>query len=474
MNEASPAIRRAVLSAAILGSFVTPFLGSSINLALPRIGREFSLDAVALGWISTSYLLSAAAFLLPMGRLADLYGRKRLYLIGIALFVAASAVTALAPSLGFLLFGRLFQGLASSLLFGTGIALLTAVFPPGERGRALGLTVASVYAGLSLGPVLGGLITEHLGWRWIFWSMVPLGSAVFFYLARKVAAEWKGPPGQGFDLAGTFSYVLALAALVFGLSQPLATHGQICLGLGLAGLALFIAIEAKTPHPLLPLDLFLRNRVFAFSNLAAFISYSATFAVTFLLSLYLQEVLGRSPHQAGLILVVQPVLMVLFSPFAGRLSDRVEPRHVVSSGMALSCIGLFIFSRLHGQVSVGWVILGLVPQGIGLALFSSPNANAIMGSVGPKHLGVAGAMIGTMRLTGQLTSMALAMLVFSLKLGREKLGPDNLDAYLSGQSLIFLLFTGLGLFGIWCSQQRGGKRPPQGQELPQAPPPATD
>jgi EmrB/QacA subfamily drug resistance transporter len=327
-----------------MASFLAPFMGASVNIALPSIGREFGADAVTLGWIATAYLLAAAVCLVPFGRLADIRGRKRIFTAGILTYTVSSLLCALSSSTSGLIAFRILQGMGAALIFGTAIAILTSVFPPGERGKALGINTASTYLGLSLGPVLGGLLTQHFGWRSIFLVNLPLGLAIIVLVLTRLKSEWAEARGEKLDLGGSFLYGLALVGIMLGFSRLPRAFG---IWLFLAGIALasgFVLRESRAVSPILNINLFRRNRVFAFSNLAALINYSATFAVGFFLSLFLQNIRGMNPQAAGLILIAQPAVMAVFTPLAGRASDKVEPRLVASAGMALSGAGLLLLA----------------------------------------------------------------------------------------------------------------------------------
>lgn len=438
-----------------IGSFLTPFTGSAINIALPAIQKEFALNALILGWISASFLLSSAMFLVPFGRIADIYGRKKVFLSGISIFTISSFFAALANSTPTLLAGRIFQGIGAAMIFGTAVAILTSVYPPKERGKALGINVAAVYAGLSFGPVLGGILVQHLGWRSLFVSVGLLSTVAFIAGVWKLNGEWAEAKGEKFDLPGAVIYSLALPSLMYGFSALPSAAGWFFVTGGILGLILFVQWELKAQSPLLDINLFRKNLVFAFSNLAALINYSATFAVSFLLSLYLQYIKGLTAQSAGLILVWQPVVMALFSPFAGRLSDRVEPRLVASAGMGLTALGLTFFFFLTRNTPSWAISAVLVLLGFGFALFSSPNTNAVMSSVEKRYYGVASGTLGTMRLTGQMFSMGIAMLVFALFLGGVPITPRYYHLFLRATKTAFLIFALLCTGGIFASLARG-------------------
>jgi len=432
-------------------------MGSSTNIALPSIGREFRADAITLGWVATAYLLAAAIFLVPFGRLADIRGRKKIFLVGMTAYTTASLLCSLAGSIRVLIVFRVVQGMGGALIFGTSVAILTSVFPRGERGRALGINSAAIYLGLSLGPVLGGFLTHQLGWRSVFLANIPLGLLVIAIVLARLKGEWAEARGEKFDFPGSLTYGLALIGIMLGFSRLPHSPGFWLFGAGVAVAAGFVARERKTAFPVLDIRLFLQNRVFAFSNLAALINYSATFAVGFFVSLYLQYVKGMGPQSAGLIMIAQPAVMTLFSPLAGRASDRIEPRIVASLGMAISSAGLFLLAFLRSATPLSFVVSSLALLGFGFAFFSSPNTNAVMGSVEKKSYGVASATLATMRLVGQMTSMGIAMMILAFFVGRVEITPASHNAYLQALRVGFWLFAAFCFAGVFASLARGNR-----------------
>jgi EmrB/QacA subfamily drug resistance transporter len=450
--------KRIILAVAALGTFLVGFTGSSINIALPSIGRELKMDAVLLGWVATSYILASATLLLPFGRLADIRGRKRIFIYGIITYTIASLLLSFVPSASALISLRVVQGVGSAMIFSTGIAIVTSVFPAGERGKALGITAAMTYLGLSLGPVLGGILTQYFGWRSIFLAMVPLGATTVALLLAKVKGEWAEAKGEKFDFIGTTSYSLSLIAIIYGFSLLPASLGIWLTAAGAAGIFAFVRQEVKIAHPLVDINLFRKNRVFAFSNLAQLFSYSAAFAVSFLMSLYLQYIKGLSPQHAGLILVVMPAVQAGFSPFAGRLSDRIEPRILASTGMGLITVGLALFTSLNEGTTLGFIMGSLITIGLGFGFFASPNTNAIMSSVRERRYGVASAILATMRQIGMMFSMGIAMLLFSLYIGRVEITAPYYPLFLKSTRIAFTIFTALCSAGIAASLARGKTR----------------
>lgn len=451
-----------VLIIAVLSSFLTPFTSSSINIALPSIGSELSLDAITLNWVATAYLLAAAAFLVPFGRLADIRGRKRIFQIGIVIDAISSILCAVAPTGDWLIIFRILQGFGGSMIFGTSVAILTSVYPPQERGRVLGFSSAAVYAGLASGPLVGGLLTSWFGWPGIFYLNALIGVAISVITFSKLRGEWAGAKGEKFDYTGSVLYAVAIVILVYAFSILPALWGLGIVFLGLVGLALFARWEISQKFPVLNVEFFRKNTVFAFSNLAAFINYLATMAIGFLLSLYLQYVNGFSPEHAGLILITQPVIMVITSPIAGNLSDRVEPRILASTGMALSTAGLILMTFLGSSPNLVIIFVGLFIFGLGFGLFSSPNTNAVMSSVDRKFYGVASGTLGTMRLTGQAFGLALVLLLFSIFIGKVQITPDYYALFLKAMKIAFALFAVLCFIGVFASAARG--RIHQGKE----------
>jgi EmrB/QacA subfamily drug resistance transporter len=446
------------LLVASLSSFLTPFMLSSVNIALPAIGEHFKADAVLLSWVATSYLVAAAVALVPVGKLADIHGRKRVFVWGMALFTLTSLLSALAWSVPSLIAFRVAQGVGIAMIFATGIAIVTSVFPPAERGRVLGITVAAVYSGLACGPFVGGWLTEALSWRSVFWTHTPLGFGLVLITIGKLKGEWAGTPGERFDVAGSLIYALAIIALMSGISTLPALWGGLLVLAGLGALAGFVAWELRVPHPVFEVRLFGRNRVFAFSCLAALIHYGATFGVTFLMSLFLQYVKALSPQQAGLALIAQPVMMALFSPLAGKLSDRVEPRVLSSTGMGITALALLLLARIDAGTGLVGIIACLSILGFGFALFSSPNMNAIMGSVEARYYGVASGSVATMRLLGQMLSLGIVTLVFALVIGRVQITPELHPAFLTSARCALFIFFGLCLLGVFFSLSRGQMR----------------
>lgn len=454
-----PALHSTVLLViTCISTFITPFNTSAINIALPVIGNEFSADAISLSWVATSILLATAIFLVPLGRLADIHGMKKMMLSGLAVYILSSIMAAISSSIMMLIISRAIQGLGSAMIFSTSTALLVMGTSPEKRGHVLGINVACVYIGQSVGPFLGGLLTQSLGWRSIFWLMALLSLVALILALRLIKGEWAVAKGEYFDLAGSVIYGAGLIAMIWGFSEIPDWSGFIAIAVSIVILAGFIARELRVKSPVLNIQLFISNRVFGLSNLAALINYAATFAVTFLLSLYLQYIKGLPPEEAGLVILVMPVIQAVFSPLTGRLSDKFEIRLLVSGGMALTMIGLLLLVFLDNNTQLTYIILSLMILGLGFAFFSSPNTNAIMSSVDKKSLTIASATLATMRLIGQMLSMGVAMLIIAVIMGHAEITPEYYPQFLDCVRVAFIVFTVLCFGGIFASLARGNTK----------------
>jgi EmrB/QacA subfamily drug resistance transporter len=450
-----PVEKRILLLVTSLASFLVPYTVSSINVALPALGEDLGLDAVSMGWVTSAYLLTAAVCILPFGKLADMYGRKRLFILGNILFICGSLFAALSWSGYAIITARVIQGLGGSMVFATSIAIVTAVFSPGERGRAIGIITATVYAGLSIGPFLGGILTQQAGWQSIFLLNIPIGIVVTVLTIVFIHGEWAEPADRRFDIAGAILYGLMLVGALYGLTLLPTLEGIAWISFGAVFVYGFYRWERRFPFPMLDLSLFRNNKTFILSNIAAMINYAIVFAVGFLMSLYLQYNRGLDPQTTGIILVTMPVVQMVVSPLAGQFSDRIEPRILATAGMACTTAGLGLMALLSPYTPMPLIITGLLILGFGYGLFSSPNTNAIMSSVDVGHLGIASAMVSTMRAIGQMISMAAAMVVLSLFIGSQPISPVVYPELQFSVTMTFGLFFFVGLFGIWASYSRG-------------------
>ncbi|HEY9593080.1 MAG TPA: MFS transporter, partial [Spirochaetia bacterium] len=403
-------------------------------------------------------LLTAAVFLVPFGRLADIRGRRKVFLSGMIGYTIVSFLCGIVRSGTMLIVCRGLQGFTDAMMFGTSMAILTSVYPPQERGKAIGVTVACVYSGLALGPFVGGFLTSALGWRSIFHLTAVLGLCAVILTLWKMRGEWAEAAGQRMDVIGSVLYGASLLGIMYGFRLLPSLHGVWVALLGVGVFVLFVLRETRIDYPVLDLRLFRSNVTFAFSNLAALINYAATFAIAFLLSLYLQYVKGLPPQTAGMLLLAQPVVQAAFSPFAGRLSDRVEPRIVATVGMGITTLGLALMIFVGPDTPLGLIVAILVLCGLGFGFFSSPNTSAIMGSVERRQYALASATTGVMRLVGQMLSMGIAALLIAVIVGQVEITPERHPAFLAAFHVGFIVFASLCLCGTFASFARGKVR----------------
>ena len=447
-----------LLSITMLSSFFNPMLGAAVNIALPYIGNEFSVGAVQLSWITMGFLLSSAVFLVPFGKVGDMWGRKKMFLLGNVFLGFASLMCALSVSADFLVTARFLQGIGSAMMVAASMAMVISAFPVEQRGKVIGLNVAAVYVGLSASPILGGVLTQHLGWRSLFFISAVVSFVVVLLVIWKIRAEWVEAKEDKFDWKGTLIYIPSMTSLMYGFSNLPTTAAFLFVIFGISGLLLFVFVELKVPFPVLNMQLFFKNKVFAASNFSAFINYAATFAVSFILSLYLQYAKGLTPSEAGLILITQPLLMASVAVIAGRLSDKNNPQVLASLGMSISVVGLLMLAFIAVDSSQAYIVSALAMLGIGFGLFSSPNTTMIMSSVERRYLGVASATVSTMRSTGMMFSMAIATLSVFLFVGNEIITEKNLPSFIKSAQTVFFIFSVLCVFGVFLSLMRGKRK----------------
>jgi MFS family permease len=494
-----------VLSLTSVGMFMGPLDSTIISVALPKIGPALRLSYSEALWVQAAYLLVLSIFLIPIGRVADSRGRMRFYMVGTAVFGIFSMVCAVSPNGAFLIVARCFQALGAACMSATSAALVTAVFPPQERGRALGLNAMAGYLGLTAGPVLGGLIATHLGWRWIFFINVPIAIATLangWFLLGAESRDRKAPragAAAGGAAAGAPAGPVTVTRPV-GPPPPAGRvdwQGAVLLGLGLVCLlvpltlvpfwgwdsartigllvsavvliAAFIFVEDRVADPLLDLDLVRKNHAFAAGTFAALLNYAAVFAITTLTAVYLEVVEGYSPQRAGLVLLVQPVFMAALSPLFGRLSDRLGSRVLATGGMLVGAVGIGQLALLPQGAHPLRVALALGTIGVGMAAFSSPNTSAVMGSIKRHQLSLASGFLGTMRSLGQGLSVGLLGAIAASGLGAtgarviflgEEASHAAASSFSSGYRTAMFVAVGLAVLGAAVSLVRGAPAGP--------------
>lgn len=450
---------RAVQIAVGLASFLTPFLNSALSVAAPTIGNEFALGPPELALLIIAQLISASALMMPFGRLSDFLGRRPIFLCGSAIFSSASLLICISTSPDQLIAARFLQGVGDAMTFGVSAAILVAAVAPERRGRALGVNLAFIYAGLALGPLFGGLFTAWISWRIIFAMTAVLGVSAFWLVAR-FWKEARPAPSSRFDWWGTALFVPGTGGFILALSlQPSwsATMGMAaCLGLA----PFFLAVERRHPDPLLPPAIFRTRPRFALANAASVLGYAAAFSTSFLMSLYFQNVRGMNPQTAGLIMLIQPVVQALCSPLAGIASDRFSPARLASVGLLLLGMGLFMLAAAGNSTPMQPIVWMLVLQGIGFAFFASPNMSAIMACVRDGRHGLASGLLATMRTMGMSLSMALTGMLLAAIVGTGR-GPEAAPQILASLKVCFALFGCIALAAAlvsWLGGRQGADR----------------
>jgi len=417
------------------------------------------MDAVLLSWIPMSFLMASAALVLSFGRLSDMFGRKRMYLIGTASLIVTSIGAASATTGETMIVFRLLQGISAAMIYGTHIAIVSSVYPPQERGRMIGMTVAVVYIGLTCGPFIGGWLIGQYGWQAAFLVHVPMCVAALVVGIWLVKAEWRAEHPGSFDFVGSALYTAAIITLMYGISSLPELHSFIMMIFGAFGFWMFFHHQHGRRDPLFDVSLFYTNRVFTLSCIAAVIMYTATFANIVMISLYLQYLQGMTPRAAGIVMMAQPLVMAVLSPYAGKLSDRIEPRIIASCGMGFTAVGLVLLATIGPATPIALIVCYLMTTGVGFSLFSSPNANAIMGSVDKHQYGIAGSSVATMRVVGQVSSMGIVAMAFALTIGPVQITPDVYPQLQDALTLSFSIAAALCVPGIYLSLVRGRVRP---------------
>jgi MFS family permease len=447
----------ATIAVIVCSQFLNAFTGSALNVSIPAIGTDFSAAAADLGWLVTTYNMCTVALLLPLGRLADLTNRRAMFIIGLAILAVVAEISAFVPNLGGLIATRVLQGIGASCLFATGQAILVSAVDPKARGRAIGLTVAAVYVGLSVGPVIGGFVTHHLGWRYVFHLIAALGLINGTFAIWRLPRSTQQRPGnllRQMDLPGIALVTSAALLLTYGLTTLPSPPGIGCSAAGVLLLAGFILAERRAAEPLISEALWAGGQNFALSNLSALLSYAATFAVSYLLAIYLQQVRGLTADWTGLVLITSPAVQAVLSPWAGRAADRRSPFVLASTGMGLCAVGLVVFANLSEQTPLWLIIATLALIGAGFGLFASPNTTAIMSMARPSEYGIANAFVSMMRNLGMVISMAIITITVTQFFGRAAITDASADLITSTLRFCFAIFAGICVVGVFTSLGR--------------------
>ncbi len=471
--DAERRYRRMVLLIACIGALMAPLDSTIVSVSIPTIASSLSMDYASIIWVPTGYLVALAVLILSIGRLSDIRGRKPIFVLGFAIFVVGSFLCSIAQSGAELILFRILQGIGAAFFGATATAIVTDVFPRSERGKALGINAMAVYIGLSAGPPLGGILTQAFGWQSIFYINIPIGIVVIILATFKLKESVLAPKKEKFDLLGLFTFSIGLIALLVALTvgdmMGWTSLGTVSLLLvALVFLAAFYLIEKRLGcRAMLDITLIMKNRLFASANVTALLNYTSYFGVSFLISFYLQKVLGMSVLDAGLILLIMPMVMAILSPVSGLVSDRIGSKTLSSAGMVLIGAGLLWMGMLTVSSDTMHVSIGLLIVGLGMGIFATPNTSAVMGSVRRSQLGVASGTLATMRFVGQASSLAImgaivstvagTGVVSSLFIGIE---PTSIvsEEFVNGMDYAFIVSALIAFLGAATSLTRGSFR----------------
>jgi EmrB/QacA subfamily drug resistance transporter len=445
-----------VLISVGIGSFMSAYVGSVINVSLPTITAAFHSTVSLTEWVVTIYLLAVSSLLLAFGRLGDLNGHKRIYSFGFVLFTLGSVACALSASIEIMIVFRVAQALGGAMLLSNAPAILTGNFPPEQRGQALGLQATLTYLGLTVGPSLGGWITDQFGWPAVFFMNVPIGLIGLAFCLKYIPNDRHKREHEGFDWLGALTFMTGLVALLYALNRGqvwgwLSSRTLILSAAAVLLLLGFTFLEKRSKAPMLDLRLF-TIRPFSFTTLSALINYVNLYFIMFLMPFYLIQGRGYSSTMAGMILTAQPIFMAVFAPISGSLSDRISPHTLSTLGMLINGLGLWQLSRLNGESGIASIIIALAVAGIGTGIFISPNNNVLLGSAPRNRQGIASGILATARSVGMVLGVGIAGAIYTTMLA-EGSGMAIFDA----TRLSYLLCTGLALLGAWLSFQSAQK-----------------
>jgi len=458
MDNRQGQTNRAILIVVLISNFLVPFAGTALNVAVPMIGSEFRVAATTLTWIVSAYMISTVALSVPFGRIADIRGKRTVFMLGVAIFAATSFLVTLSHGMAMFIIFRIIMGAGAAMIFATNMPILIAAWPKNKRGRVIGIYVSMVYIGLACGPVLGGLLTGAFGWRYVQYLIALLSVVALIISLLKLPKEAGRPASQsegGIDPASVLLFVCAIIVFLYGFTafgQNILSYA--CLAGGFVLLLIYLRYETRSKAPIFQIRVFRSNAPFLRANLAALFNYAATYAVGYIFAIYLQLVKGYPANIAGIILITQPVIMAIVAPLSGRLSERRSPFMLAAAGMAFTAAALFSFVFIGVDSPLWQLIAGLIVVGFGFGLFSSPNANTVMSSVEPKDFGVASSVQSTARTMGQVIGMALITIVTNFIIGKRQLADVPKALYVQNLHIAFVIFAALCAVGIFICLNR--------------------
>ena len=439
-----------VVFIAFITSFFGVFLSNGIIIGVPAIASEFAMNNVIQNWIPTIFFLIMAVFTVPAGQISGKFGVKKSLLIGVAVFLIGSIGAVLSVSTEMFLIFRCIQGASVAFVNVAGMAMVVSAVKPQNRGKALGFTVTGVYLATSLSPVISGFLVHNLGWRAIFYFVIPFLVLCIIILILKIPKDWKTYEKDKIDLVGSVVYGIGILLFIYGFTNLINQTGLICTIAGLVLLVIFAMWELRQKSPVFNMKLF-KNTKFTSSNIAALCSYLAIMVVTTILNYHFQYVRGWNAQMAGMILIVTPIIMAILAPNTGKLSDRIHPQKLAAAGMAIATVALLILTFLNADTPLYLVVIAMILQGIGMGLFSSPNMNAIMSSVPPKDAPTASASQATMRTIGQTMSLGMLTLIFAWFMGSLPLSTQYADLIVKSSQTICMICMCACILSIFAS-----------------------
>ncbi|MBO5151067.1 MAG: MFS transporter [Methanobrevibacter sp.] len=435
---------------AAITSFFGVFLSNGIIIGVPAIANDFAMNNVIQNWIPTIFFLAMAVFTVPAGQISGKFGVKKSLLVGVVIFLIGSVGAVLSFSTESFMLFRIIQGASVALVNVSGMAMVVAAVKPQNRGKALGFTVTGIYLATSLSPVICGFLVYNLGWRSIFYAVIPFLVLCIILMIVKVPQDWKTYEHDSIDKVGSILYAIGIMLFIYGFTNLVNQTGILFTVAGIIFLIVFAAWELRQTSPVFNMNLF-KNTKFTSSNIAALCSYLAIMVVTTILNYHFQYVRGWNAQLAGLILIVTPIIMAIIAPNSGKLSDRIHPQKLAAIGMAIATVALLILTFLTNETPVYVVVVAMILQGIGMGLFSSPNMNAIMSSVPPKDAPTASASQATMRTIGQTMSLGMLTLVFAWVMGSLPLSTQYAGLIVQSSQIICGICTVACLVSIFAS-----------------------
>lgn len=438
-----------------LGCFLLPLAISASLIAVPAISDDLNANAVLVSWIPATFVLSSLIAQLPGGRLADLYGRKRIFVAGFALFALGGVLGGMAPNIEFLLFSRVIQGIGGAIGTSSGMAILSSIYQGGGRGAALGWMTSAIYLGMTSGPLVGGWLVDEFGWRAVFWAPVPISLLAVLGALTKIRGEWNSAERHFVDWIGVSLLAVALGALFFGSTHLIELSGFLLTAAGVGMMYLFLRRCSKTAYPLIRVDMIAQNKTFLRSILAALFMYSSQYGIVVMMVLYLQYNRGMTPTEAGQIMMLQAVMMTIVAPIAGRLSDRWGSWLLATVGCLIIATGLGILVQVNDQMSLVVIAGSLMAIGLGHGLFSTPNNSTALGTVAAAKLGIATATLSLARQCGQLLGTAVLSLLIAIYFDGRSITPEGYEDFQSVAIWALSISLAFSLTAAWFSSRKG-------------------